>query len=138
MGKHGILLHVYNLGSENWERLVWGDPTRDQLGVGAKLFEQLLGEPANREIVTILYDGPSQRAGQQEGAYTKDFLLGKLGSIDDFPRLATRFSALTAAQREVFQRRVEGIIIGERIDNTTEEISFAASRFNLLGVSKVI
>src|SRR5260221_14743165 len=138
MSNTGILLHVYNLGSEDWEHLVWGDPARDQLGVGAKLFEYLLSAPSDQEIVTMLYDGPSRKDGKQEGTYTKNFLLTKLDKIGEFPRLQTTYEKLSAAERERFHQRINDIIIGERIDNTVEEINFSARHFGGLGIRTVI
>lgn len=138
MAKTGILLHVYTLGSKDWDRLVWGDPTADRLGTATKLVELLLHEPIINEIMPILFDGPTFRNGQSEGVYTKTFLLSKLGELRQFPRLKARLDVQTAEESHIFQRRLEAIKVVDRIDNTFDEIVQATKTFAQFGADKVI
>ena len=138
MSKVGVLLHVYHLQSRDWERLVWGKPERDQAGTGAKLFEFLMDEPAEHEVMTVVYSGPSERDGLSEGAYTKQFLLSKLDKLGEFPRFRRRLEHLSKQDLAVFQARVEGILLGETIENTLAEVASAAKLFEAGRMDKVV
>lgn len=138
MHKTGILLHVYNLGCKDWEQLVWGNVATDQLGSGTKLLELLLHEQITDEIMTILCDGPSHRNGLSEGAYTKAFLLGKIGELSQFPRLRAKLDAQTPDEALVFQHRLEAIQVVARIENTFDEVRQAAKIFEEFGAKKII
>jgi len=135
--KTGILLHVYNLYSEDWERLVWGDPESDELGVGATLFEYLLTEPAETSMYTILYNGPSSKQGLSEGEYTLRYLRDKQDHITDFPKLRSLYNVASPKQRAIFAERVAAIRVGEPIADTYDEIYRAAVHFQRLGVTRV-
>ena len=137
MSKAGVLLHVYNLYSEDWERLVWGDPALDELGVGAKLFEYFLTEPANVQLSTIIYNGPSSKQGLSEGEYTLRFLQDRQRSIEDFPKLKHLYNNVSPDQREIFAKRVAEIEVGESIADTYDEIHHAAMHFERLGVKQI-
>lgn len=138
MSKTGVLLHVYNLYSEDWERLVWGDPARDELGVGAKLFEYLLTEPSDTRVHTIVYSGPSSKQDMNEGEYTLRFLRDKLPAMTDFPKLKRLFDNALPSQREAFARRVAAIKAGEVIADTYDEIHRSAAYFHGLGITQII
>lgn len=138
MSKMGVLLHVYNLYSEDWERLVWGDPGRDELGVGAKLFEYLLTEPADVLVYTIIYNGPSSKLGMTEGEYTLQFLRDKQHAVADFPKLKSLYDRASSKQREAFAKRVAEIRVGEPIADTYDEIHHAAAYFQALGVKQIV
>lgn len=138
MSKAGVLLHVYNLYSEDWDRLVWGDPARDELGVGAKLFEYFLTEPVNVQVSTIIYNGPSSKQGLSEGEYTLRFLHDKQRNIRDFPKLKGLYDSASPEQREAFDKRVAEIKVGEPIADTYDEIHHAAACFENLGVKQIV
>jgi hypothetical protein len=137
MNTIGILLHVYHLYSEDWERLVWGDTQQGELGVGATLFEYLLTEPANVQVHTILYNGPSSKAGVSEGEYTLRFLQDKQHHLVEFPRLKHIYDAISPRQRALFAERVAQIQLGESIADTYDEIHHAAAYFHERGVARV-
>jgi len=125
----GLLLHVYNLLAEDWEYIVWGDPSQDAAGVGPKLFECILAELPTSEVRVILYDGPSSKDELSEGHYTKKFLLHKLDVLEHFPRFRKLFADTPADQYQVFKRAVHDIVVGEPISNTMDEIRRAAHDF---------
>jgi hypothetical protein len=129
VNKAGVLLHVYHLGSEDWERLVWGDPARNELGVGAKLLEYFLSVPPTTTVQTVLYNGPSQRDGVPEGEYTLRFLKRKVPELRHFPKLRTLYDALQPAEIEAFELRLREIRIGGSIADTYDEIRRAAAYF---------
>lgn len=134
----GYLLHVYHLGSKDWERLVWGDPNRDELGAAAKLCECLLSEPADVPVACIIYSGPSHRDGLGEGAYTKKFLIDRLAQLSSFPRLQKKLARLTEQEYNVFRGRIEAIVLGEDLANTLEEVQRAALYFKRQGAERVV
>lgn len=138
MLKTGVLLHVYHLECEQWERLVWGEPSQDRLGVGTKLFELLLTESVDQEIATIMYSGPSGKDGLAEGEYTRQFLLERLDRLEEFPRFRSLLAHASDEQRAAFHRRVQRISSGELIKNTREEIQHAAAHFQAWGATRVV
>lgn len=127
--KIGILLHVYHLETEDWERLVWGDPGADELGIGTKFVECLLDIPADQEVVSIVYGGPSVKNGMGEGAHTKQYLLEQLDSLDTFPRLRRRLERLTPAEYSCFMARLHGLQISPSVKNTLAEVHAAGKYF---------
>lgn len=129
MTRTGILLHVYHLEALEWERLVWGDPATDELGTGTKLIECLLDIPLGQDVQVVIYSGPSQKDNLTEGAYTKKFLLDRLATIQDFPRLQAKLDALPDGAYEVFTQRMQAITLGPVIANTTAEVRQAAALF---------
>lgn len=134
----GVLLHVYHLDTANWEALVWGDPATDTLGTGTKFLECLLTEPFDQPLTSVIFSGPSQRAGRSEGAYTKQFLLERFDRLREFPRLRGRLDALTSEERHCFRERLENLVVGEQIANTLAEVRQAARFFAAAGVERVI
>ncbi len=138
MIKVGVLLHVYHLHSEDWERLVWGDPERNELGVGAKLFEYLLTTPPNAPIHTVIYNGPSRKQGLSEGEYTLRFLQDKQHHLPDFPKLKSLYDSASSRVRATFADRVGQIYVGESIADTYDEIHRAALYFQQLGVTYIV
>jgi hypothetical protein len=129
MTRIGILLHVYHLEALGWERLVWGDPTTDELGTGTKLIDCLLDIPPSDTVTIIIYSGPSQKDGLTEGAYTKKFLLDRLASVQDFPRLGAKLAALPEGGYEQFVQRMQMMNLGPVIKNTAAELEYAAELF---------
>lgn len=138
MSRTGFLLHVYHLQSRDWESLVWGDPGTDKAGTGTKLFECLLDEPIENEVVTVVYSGPSSRDGLTEGAYTKQFLLAHLDELTAFSRFKRRLNVMKPADFDIFKQRVGNIIVGEPIDNTLAEVECAARLFDDIRADRVI
>ncbi len=138
MHKVGILLHVYNLGCQDWEQLVWGIPEQDKLGTGAKLLECLLDEPAENEVIAMVYDGPSSKDGLSEGEYTRRFLLDKFDELKAFPRFRHRLQGTSSSARDVLRQRVERIILGDSIRSTLDEIKLGGRDFHARGIDKVI
>ena len=138
MSKVGVLLHVYHLQSRDWERLVWGEPELDQAGTGAKLFEFLLDESPQHEVMTVVYSGPSVRDGLGEGAYTKQFLLSKLDKLGEFPRFRRRLEHMSDQDLAAFRARVEAILLGETIANTLAEVASAAKLFEAGRMDRVV
>ncbi len=135
--KTGILLHVYHLGSRDWERLVWGDPARDMLGTGAKLIEYLLTYP-DEDTAIVFYSGPSTRGNLSEGAYTKQFLLANLTELSAFPRFQNKLKQPSYPARTGLGQRLENIVLGEEIQNTEQEIVRAAAYFQDLQVEHIV
>lgn len=136
--KTGILLHVYNLLAADWEYIVWGDPARDALGAGTKLFECMLAELPPNDVTAILYDGPSHKDGLSEGEYTKRFLLGRLDQLEQFPRFRKQFASMSDDTYRAFRQAAEAMRIGAPIANTVDEVRRAARDFADLGAEKVI
>lgn len=134
----GILLHVYHLGSADWEHLVWGEPARNELGTGTKLIEFLLNEPLDAHIRCITYSGPSSRDGLSEGAYTKQFLISHLDRLREFPRFREMLRQLPPEASAVLRTRMEQMVLGEQIENTLEEVQHAAVFFQEHGVDHVV
>jgi hypothetical protein len=129
MKKIGFLLHVYHLETTSWEEMVWGRPERDELGTATKLVECMLNVPAHEEIVSIVYSGPSQKDGLTEGAYTKQFLVDRIGRLGEFPRLKARLGTLPAEEHDLLARRINDMVVGPVIKNTLAEVHEAAGFF---------
>lgn len=125
---YGVLVHVYHLESKGWERLVWGDPTTDELGTLTKLAETLLLIPFDCTVHTVVYSGPSSKDGLTEGEYTKDYLVRRMDELDSFPRLKTLLQASPQARR-VLAERVHSLCTGPVITNTAAEVAHAAEYF---------
>ncbi len=131
------MLHVYHLETDGWERMVWGDPAKDELGTATKFVECLLDVPVDDETVAVVYSGPSERDGLGEGAYTKRCLLDRLEQLADFPRLKQKLDQLSAAEYECFVGRLQGIVLGPVIKNTLAEVESAGEYFNHCHADKV-
>lgn len=138
MYRVGVLLHVYNLNCLDWEQLVWGNPERDELGAGAKLFEYMLTEPVSTELKVVLCNGPSSKNGLPEGEYTRKFLVDHLNELAAFPRIHKLLAQHSPAEHKTFLERVANIQIGEPIRNTYEEIVQSARLFHAYGANKVV
>lgn len=138
MSKTGILLHVYHLDCDGWERLVWGEPAHGNLGVGTKLLESLLTTIPNEEVKVVLYSGPSTKNGLSEGEYTYRFLLDRLDRMTEFPQLRTKYNELSPEAVKIFNERVSKITLGKEIENTYDEILHAADEFQAWGADRVI
>ncbi|MDB5166616.1 MAG: hypothetical protein JWM37_688 [Candidatus Saccharibacteria bacterium] len=130
MTKNGILLHVYHLEAQGWERLVWGDPQADKLGTVTTFAKTLLMIPADEEVRSIVYSGPSQKDGLTEGQHTKKILVDRVDSLTDFPTLRTLIEKLTSEEYGVFVRRLNELTAGQVIKNTYDEIIHAAEYLN--------
>jgi hypothetical protein len=132
------LLHVYHLETDDWDYLVWGDPAKDELGTATKFVECLLDIPMDEHTVSVLYSGPSVKDGLSEGAYTKKFIVDRLQSLADFPRLKQRLDKLSATEYDQFVERVQGLSVGPSIKNTAAELEHAASYFAREQVDRVM
>jgi len=135
--KIGFLLHVYHLDTDGWERMVWGNPGSDELGTAAKFAECLLDIPADTEVVSIMYSGPSVRDGLGEGAYTKQYILDRLDQLASFPRLKRKLDRLSAAEYDCFVGRLRNVTLGPRIKNTLAEVESAGVYFRQQRAGKV-
>lgn len=134
----GILLHVYHLETNDWEKLVWGDPDKDELGTLTKFAECLLDIPASESVASIIYSGPSHKDGLTEGEYTRRYLFDRLDRLIEFPCLKRKIEALESEEYQQFMERLRGLHYGSVIKNTVEEVSYGAAYFKSLGVSRVI
>lgn len=137
MPKIGILLHVYHLEAPGWEQIVWGDPSKDQLGTLPKFAQTLLEIPAETEVVSIIYSGPSEKDGLTEGAYARRFLLNNYERLKEFPTLAKKLEGLDSTEYDLFERRLHDLKEGEVITNTFEEVTRAATFFRGQAVNEV-
>jgi len=136
--KTGILLHTYYLEILGWEELVWGIPAQDKLGTLTKLADCLLDIPADEEVVSIIYDGPSNKDGMGEGYYTKQYLVDHFEEMRDFPRLRQKIERLSPDEYQVFAGRIAGLTVGHAIRNTRQEIIDGAVHFAEAGVHRVL
>jgi hypothetical protein len=130
MIKNGILLHVYNLQTKDWEYITWGDPGADKFGTITQLAYTLLTIPVNEQVTSIVYSGPSTKDGLTEGQYTKQYLLDRIHELDEFPSLKILLSELSPNDYDVFVRRIQELIVGPLLKNTLDEVLFAAEFFN--------
>lgn len=138
MATIGVLLHVYHLGAKNWQQLVWGDPASDKFGSATQFACTLLGIPANHEVRSIIYSGPSAKDGLTEGAYTKQLLIDRIDRLSDFPSIKERLHNLTQPEVDVFERRIRGLVTGPVITNTLDEVRCAARYFREMGVTEAV
>ncbi len=134
----GILLHVYHLETNNWEKLVWGDPKKDELGTVTKFAECVLDISFSDSLETIIYSGPSRREGLTEGEHTRRYLFERIDQLSEFPCLKRKLDALNSKEYEQFVKRLRRLHKGPVIKNTTAEVNRAATYFKEKGVSKVI
>lgn len=138
MTKIGVLVHVYHLGTDNWEELVWGNPQTDELGTLTTFADQMLTLPFDMTIVPIIYSGPSGKAGLSEGGYARRYLLDRIDHLADFPRLRQKIETLSAADYQTFIQRLHDLYEGPVIKNTSDEIAYGAEYFKKQGAHHVI
>ncbi|PLS81786.1 hypothetical protein CYG49_01430 [Candidatus Saccharibacteria bacterium] len=138
MAKVGILLHVYHLEAPGWEEFVWGDPKEDRLGPLPLFAKTLLAIPAETEVVSVIYSGPSRRDGLTEGAYTRRFLIDNVSRLQEFPRLRKQLEDVEPQQYDLFLQRLNSLEAKEVITNTLDEVTHAASYFNEQTVTEVV
>lgn len=135
MAKAGVLMHIRHLDTVAWERLVWGVPEEDSLGSLPKVVELLLDEPACEPITTIVFGcGPSTKDGLSEGEYTKRYLLEHLDGLRAFPRFSGR---LDDAMFTTLRKRLEEIVVTERIERSLDEVVHASRIFTECNVTRV-
>ena len=94
-----------------------------------KFVDVLLDIPAEDEVISLIYNGPSIKDGLGEGGYTKRFLLDRLAQLGDFETLKQKLEALDHRARETFEKRVQDLSVEATIKNTYEEITHAAAVF---------
>ncbi len=139
MAKVGILVHCRQLETENWEELVFGDPTNDKLGDQATLARVLLTLCADDDVACIVFGrGPSHKDGMNEAEYTKKYLLDNFDRLSLFPSLTPLFDKVGSEGREVLRQKMAAVMATEEVYNTTAEIAAASAIFNDHGVQKVI
>lgn len=138
MKKIGILLHVYHLETTSWEEMVWGHPETDELGTGTKFVECLLHIPSHEEVVSVVYSGPSQKDGMTEGAYTKKFIVDRIGRLEEFPRLKKQIAALSSEDYDLLVKRINDLVVGPVIKNTVGELEQGAAFFRQQKADMVI
>jgi hypothetical protein len=136
--KYGVLLHVYHLEVIDWNKVVWGDPARDQLGVLTKFADCLLDIPFGDDVVSIVYSGPSSKDGLSEGAYTRQYLVDRIDLLHEFPRLRQKLDRLTPAEYRQFVDRVRGLQVGHELRNTIDELESAGVYFATQKVDRVL
>lgn len=132
--KTGVLVHVYNVEDPGWEYVAWGDPTKDKLGSLPLLCKLLLAQFQINQVV--IHNGPSQRDGLMEGAYTKQFLLDNLEKLTDFPSLKPLLS--NSQKIKALRKQVESILIGVQLIRTSDEIAATAELFTFPTIEHVI
>jgi hypothetical protein len=138
MTTNGILLHVYHLEADRWEDLVWGHPSADTFGTLTQFAYTLLRIPANQQVRSVIYSGPSSKDGLSEGGYTKRFLLDRIDNLSSFPTLRKCIKQLSGDEYDLFVRRIRGLVVGPEISNTLDEVTHAAAFLNENGpVDKV-
>lgn len=136
--KIGILVHVYHLEVLGWEKVVWGDPARDALGTLTRFADRLLDIPADEQVTSIMYSGPSSKDGLREGEYAKQYLVDRIEKLRDFSRLRRKIERLSPQEYQMFVGRIRGLTLGHNIRNTMHEIESAATYFRNEGADKVL
>ncbi len=132
--KTGILLHVYSVDDKHWKQIAWGNPALDALGCLPKLCQLLLSQALDPQIV--IYSGPSTKDGLSEGAYTKKFLLDNFDNLADFPTLR---SLMQNPEKVAHLRsQLQGIILGENLIRTADEVAAAAKLFASPDINSVV
>src|SRR5581483_6974399 len=99
MVRAGLFVHVYHLGANQWEKLVWGEPNKALLGSLPKLVQLLLTEAPCEPITDIIiFSGPSHKDGLTEGEYAKQYLLDHFSELSTFPQLKSLFEQQSVEQ----------------------------------------
>ena len=129
MRKTGVLLHVYNLDTKDWEHIAWGEPEMDQLGCLPKLCQLLLTENPEAPIDKIvIFSGPSRKGGLREGEYTKKFLLDNLSRLTDFPSIKQLVDEMPERYAQL-PSRLEKMATDGDLQRTSDEVARAIRAF---------
>ena len=126
--KTGILVHGCHLEAFGWRGIVWGTPP-DELGrVPLSVY---LGLQEDAEVI-VFGTGASEREGQKEGAYTRQYML------DHFKELG-EFACFEGIDLDEAKPKIEAISAAEGGSlNTIEELQAAGRIFLEKGVEKAI
>lgn len=126
--KTGVLVHGCHLGAMNWRGIMWGNPP-DELGRITKAVSVALQEDA---AVMLFGTGASELDGKKEGEYTRDYMLERFMSLDEF-------AAFQGVDLEEARERVDAISVVEcTSQNTRQEMEAASRIFTEHDVVKVI
>jgi hypothetical protein len=139
MTETGILIHVYHLGANNWEQLVWGEPDKDLMGPLPTLVKLLLIDQTYKSLPSIiLYTGPRGENELLLGGITKQLLIKNFDKLHEFAQLRPLLNQLTEDNKQEITSLIKQITIGIPLNNTEDEITQAAKHFEELGVRNVI
>jgi len=134
----GALVHGRHVQTQNWERLVWGDPKANRLGSLPTLARVILEESKDRPITTIVMGtGASERDGRKEAEVMKGFLLDNFDKLGQFPTFREHIGLQTVAARDILEGRLHHIITETTSQNTDQEVAAAAKVFAEHGVTFV-
>lgn len=117
---------------------MWGNPAQDKLGTLTKFADCLLDIPVAEEVVSVIYEGPSDHNGIGEGTYTRQYLVDRIELLQEFPHLRQKIERLSPEEYEVFVGRLRGLTVGKPIRNTKDEIASAGTSFAEAGIHKVL
>lgn len=113
-----------------WDELIWGNPKLEKFGTVTQFAHTLLNVPANQQVSSIIFSGPSTKDKLTEGEYTKQFLLDRINELREFPSLEKLISQLSPLEYDVFVKRMQELVVGPVINNTLEEVARGAKFFN--------
>jgi len=113
----GIIVHGCHLHTDGWERIVFGDPSTQELGRVSQAALLMLEEDP---VCVVFGTGGSEKDGKREGDFTRDYLL------ENFQRLAL-FNVFAGIDLGRLERLMRERSVAETTSrNTVEELERGA------------
>ena len=128
----GVLVHGFDLGADDWPRVVWGSPRHGRLGrVPHGL---LLASRLDACVVVLGSGGTEDASGVSEAKFTREMALAQLEELSSLPSSDTRDSCDVRKLRRML---TESVLL-EDARNTADELRAAREIFRVRRIQTVV